>query len=248
MNPNVRPSARTWKLLLVLLSAVLGFSGLAQAQLDIPGPPTNLVANVSVPEQLTLSWTDNSTFEQFWQVQASSDGGASWGILEDQIASTNPAGTGGTVSRSYVIFPGLLYRVRATWGVPATYASGYSNSVLGATTMSPPTNLTLNNSTPERVVLNWTDNSQINGNYEIQYRFVGDTNWVTLDYVGGNIITYTLNSVPPFAIQFRVRATSGAGPNYFSAFSSEPSTTTLIAPPTGLTGSPAGEGRFNICI
>lgn len=246
MNPNVRPSARTWKLLLVLLSAVLGFSGLAQAQLDIPGPPTNLVANVSVPEQLTLSWTDNSTFEQFWQVQASSDGGASWGILEDQIASTNPAGTGGTVSRSYVIFPGLTYRVRATWGVPATYASGYSNSVLGATTMSPPTNLTLNNSTPERVVLNWTDNSQINGNYEIQYRFVGDTNWVTLDYVGGNIITYTLNSVPPFAIQFRVRATSGAGPNYFSAFSSEPSTTTLIAPPTGLTGSPAGEGKFNI--
>lgn len=251
MNPNVRPSVRTWKLLLVLLSAVLGFNGLAHAQ-SIPGPaPSNLVANVSVPEQLTLSWTDNSTVEMFWQVQASADNGATWGVLEHQIASTNPSGTGGTVSRTYIISPGLRYRVRATWGnVPPgmepLYSSGYSNTVLGATTMSPPTNLTLNNSTPERVVLNWTDNSTINGNYQIQYRFVGDATWVTFDYVGANVTTYTFNGVPPLAIQFRVLATSGAGPDYFSAPSGEPSTTTLIAPPTLLTGSSPGEGRFNI--
>src|SRR5204862_330777 len=54
-----------------------------------PNAPTGLAATVVSPTQINLSWTDQSSRETYFNVEQSSNGGASWST----IASNLPANT-----------------------------------------------------------------------------------------------------------------------------------------------------------
>ena len=202
--------------------------------------PTGLTSTI-VGDARVISWTDNSNQETGYTIEQSTSAGV-WTVLGSigPIANSN-TNTSISLAGFYVPSSSVSIRVRALRSNPVIY-SGYSNEhTFTIPVIAPPTNLAFTLPTPEQVNLTWTDNSSQEGNYEIQYRFGSTAAFQTLNYVLGNVTTYTVPGVPPEPIEFRVRATWGAGPDQFSAFSSIVSATTTLKAPTGLTATVLGE-------
>jgi hypothetical protein len=85
--------------------------------------PTNLTATRagSISKQsVNLTWTDNSTNENNFTVERSSDNGKTWNVLTSTLAANTTSYADKSVSRGTTYW----YRVKATKG---TLSSGYSN-------------------------------------------------------------------------------------------------------------------------
>lgn len=226
LNPN--PTKTAW-------SNVSGFFWPNTASTNFSAP-TNLVLTNLGEYTVRISFTDNSNCEWGYEVHVRDSGAPTFTNLGDLGFNTTSVTLNRFTSPQDVKI--RCFRVVSSARVYTDDLQQLNFSVQG---LNGPTGLTQSTSTPEQVVLNWTDNSSFEGNYEIQYRFGNTAAFQNLSYVNANVTTYTVSGVPPELTQFRVRATRGAGPDQFSPFSSDVSATTTLKAPTGLSVTALGE-------
>jgi hypothetical protein len=129
--------------------------------------PSGLAVTGTTTTSASLQWTDNCSNETGFEIQFSTDGGATWSAPPAVDAS---AGTGGTVSATV---PGLkpktsyTFRVRAVAGV---IASDFGATAAGKTKTKPaaPTNLKVKVTSTTSARLTWTDNANNEEGFKLE--------------------------------------------------------------------------------
>ena len=181
-----------------------------------------------LPPRVLLSWTDNSTVETGFNIERSTDGGATW----TQIATpaTKPANAGPTATFTDTgpggqLSPNTTYTYRVAAVGAITGPSAWSNLAAATTPNFPlaPTIATIvgnrvGNSPNDRVTLTWNNLTNETG-YTVQWSTSPTFATVTgSSNVGANVTTFTTGNVPRFTtFYFRVRASNAAGASPWSA-------------------------------
>lgn len=180
--------------------------------------PSNPTASALSHSQIKLTWTDNSSDEQYFYIERKTGATGTY----SQVATVGANVTTYT-NTSLSQHTEYYYRVRA-YG--AGLYSAYSNEVSASTlTLNAPSGLTTVPITCSEMKLTWTDNTTDETAFYIEYKKEGDAYW-NQTYVYGNTTTYTYTGlVPGNKYYYRVRAYSY--PNY-SAYSNEVSATTIL--------------------
>ena len=206
-----------------------------------PAAPTALSAAVLSATQIQLTWTDNATNETGFQITRVNGG-------TTNISIGAHGGTGVMTYTDTPIQVGQTYTytviaVNVVGGV--TYPSTSASVTITASILAP-TNLTATLQTaPLRILLNWTDNANNEGNYTVERSSDGGLTWppTPLTTLPVNTVTYTDSTVTtPNTYLYRVTATNGG-------VSSTPATVsvTLAGPnvPSGLAATAARAGGRN---
>ena len=199
-----------------------------------PAAPSGLTATVVSNSQIDLSWTASPSGATKYEVEWSPNNSA-WLLLASLDANVT------TFSDRWLADEMLCYyRVRAANDAGA---SGYSNTVLAATSLIAPTELTLTSISCSQVVLEWQDNSLGENYYHID-QWVND-NWTRIKSVSSNSKTATIDGTfaPSTGYRFRVRAYRNAGDQY-----SQPSELLVTTPswPTDLTATAVSDSQINL--
>ena len=191
-----------------------------------PVRPLALSASNVKATTVDLSWTDASSNEQGFVIEASRDLGQNW--VESGQTTTD-------VKQRTVT--GLLTETRYQFRVLARNAAGKSepSNVVEVTTLGQapvaPDNLTAdpNGVTATSVELAWRDNSTNESEFEIFRAPAGGTTWEQVGKTSTNVVRYTATGLTPATgYQFRVRAKNTWG---FSPNSAAVVVTTRIARP-----------------
>jgi Zn-dependent metalloprotease len=206
--------------------------------LPAPAAPSGLAATVVSSSRLSLSWTDNASYEQGYKIERSADGVSYLQVAQLGANATTFADTLLTAGTTY------HYRVRAYDG---PNNSAYSNDV-GPTTLQPPaapSGLTATSVSPSRIDLAWVDNSTYEQGFRLE-RSTDGINFAQLTSPGANATSYSNTSLAAGTLYYyRLRAYDG--PNN-SAYSNLASATTQAPPlaPSGLTATPVSSSRVNL--
>jgi len=188
--------------------------------------PTDLALNVDSFTQITLTWTDNATGEDYYMVERSTSGGPYEHIITlgpNTTTYTDSALTDGTR---------YAYRVRAMSSLPnpPTFATNeaysfYSNAPSATTPLIPPTGLSATAISSSQINLSWTDHSMAEDGYRIERSSSG---FVQIAQTGPNTTFYSDTGLnPETAYTYRVRAYNAAAGN--SEYSNEASATTFTS-------------------
>lgn len=208
-----------------------------------PAAPSNLAAAALVPNQLVLSWNDNSNNETSFILERSMDGinfGQVANISSNLTTYTDP------VLNAWTTY---AYRLRA---VNANGSSSYSNYAYKTTLTSngsggvpaAPSNLSVAALVNNQLVLSWSDNASNETGFRIE-RTMDGTNFAEVSTVSADSTTYTdpgLNSWTTYA--YRIRAFNAAGNSPYSNIFYKTTLTnnsgTISAAPSNLTGTLSG--------
>jgi hypothetical protein len=170
-----------------------------------PSAVSGLVAVAATNTQIDLSWA-NVTSETGYSIERSANGTSGW--TEISATGANVVSFSDTALSADTTY---YYRVRAA------NAAGYGaySAVASATTLpdipAAPTDLTLTVLGSTSIRLNWTDNSPIESEFEIQ-RSPNGVGWTTVQSTGADATTWTdtgLNSNKTY--YYRVRAGNSFG-------------------------------------
>lgn len=183
--------------------------------LDTPKP---LTATVASQTQIDLEWEDNSTGEDGFKIERSTNG-TTWSQIDTVGADvTTYSDTGALCSTTY------YYRVRAYLGTSnSAYSNTDSDATLACTPPAAPSGLGASAISFGEISLWWTDNSNNEYGFRIERSLDGVGNWSEIATVGPNVDTYTdRTALPSTTYYYRVRAYNAAG----SAVSNTASDTT----------------------
>src|SRR6266498_4095062 len=159
----------------------------ATTSLTAPAAPTNLLATAASSSQINLSWTDNATNEDGFQIERCS--GAACTAFT-QIATVGPnvtaySNTGLAASTSY------SYRVRANNGAGSSAYSNTATATTSLTAPAAPTNLLATAVSSSQINLSWTDNATTEDGFQIERCLGGScTTFVEITTLGANSTTY----------------------------------------------------------
>jgi hypothetical protein len=187
-----------------------------------PVAPTDLAATAVAEDQIDLTWQDNSTDEDSFDIQRKTGSGSFATIATVDANVTGYSDTGLTPDTTYT------YRVRAVNG---SLTSGWSNEN-SATTLPPeppvaPSDLAAGAVSQTQIDLSWTDNSDDEDSFEIQ-RKTGSGSFSTIATVGAGVTGYNDTGLTPgTTYTYRVRALKGS---LSSGWSNEDSATTPTGP------------------
>ncbi|MFH1227252.1 MAG: fibronectin type III domain-containing protein, partial [Planctomycetota bacterium] len=158
--------------------------------------PTNLVANIPLPLQIDLTWTDNSSNEDGFKIERSVNGITFTQITTVGANNISYPNTGLAENTTY------YYRIRAYNG---NGDSNYSNVASAPTPLNAPSSLTAQVISSTAIALTWTDNSNYEDGYRIE-RGLTNTAYAFLITVTANATVYTntgltINTVYYYRIQ-----------------------------------------------
>ena len=206
--------------------------------LPTPAAPSGLAATAVASGRINLAWTDNSTYEQGFKVERSTDGVTFVEIASVGANVTTYASVGLAGSTTY------HHRVRAFDG---PNLSAYSN-VASATTLpvpAAPTNLSATAVSSSRIDLAWTDNAASETGYKVE-RSTNGTTFTLLATLGPNATAYSnVNLAASTQFWYRVLATDG----YNDSAPSNVATATTQPPPTApanLTATAVSSSRIDV--
>lgn len=189
----------------------------------IPGPnaPSNLVAELSNVVNIKLTWSDNSSDEQYFYVERSVDQGLAWAQAAIVIANTTT-----WTNYSLAADTEYWYRVKATRdGI----SSSYSNVVAQVTGSAPadPSDLAATNIHDTKLTLTWADNADNEQYYRVE-RSLDGASFSQVAVLTANSTSWTALSLSPgTTYHFRVRASVGT---LYSGYSPVLSVTTASEP------------------
>ncbi len=203
-----------------------------RAPVVIPATPSNLQADAGSPEQVQLTWDDNSTNENRFEIERRTDVSSYQLIANVAANSTSFTDNGISSATSY------SYRIRAS---NAAGDSAYSN-VASITTPgeAAPSDLVANATSESEIALAWTDNAANESGYSVEIQSSDGSFGVlqSLSADSGNATVGGLSEATAYT--FRVRATGGAGD---SSPSNEASATTFFA-----NSEPCVAGPNTLCL
>jgi cyclophilin family peptidyl-prolyl cis-trans isomerase len=187
------------------------FSNIATATTKPFGGPINLVAKAPTEKGVVLSWKDRSSLESGFEVE--------WRTGKDDFEKLGDVGT--NVDRTDPI-GGLLsdtrhqFRIRAFRLVDNKRVyTAYSNLAATKTPLlKKPVDFAVASVTDSKVRLTWTDNSERETGYLIQYRLVGSKYFNTLTTTAADSKEFEISGLAPnTAYEFRVGATDSSTPS-----------------------------------
>lgn len=210
-------------------------STLSNGSPDIPYP-TNLVAKILAKDKIQLSWTDNSSNENFFQVERKT---GSTGTFFP-IGKPLPPNTTTFLDSAYGLQPGndYEYRVKAY----SDTDSSWSNSLAVRTpdyNLTKPSNLAAARFNTNTIRIIWTDNSQYETSTIIERKSTSNTAYTQIGTVGTDITRFDDTSFNVGeSYTYRVRGTDGL---VYSEYSNEASITIPpINRPTNLSAVKTG--------
>ncbi len=210
------------------------FSNVVQAK-SMLAAPTNLAVTSPSGGNYNLTWTDNSTNNYAYEILFKYLGETSYRSYGHVAGTaTSAALTGFTAG-----YP-VEFVIRAVWDIgPAPdyvsiAPSANSNVVTFSPVLEAPTNLVASSPGEGRVNLSWTDNSAMEGNYEVRWRYQSTGGeFQTFDYYDANTTSLTdLVIAAGATIEIQVRATMGPQAEIKSSPSNTVTITTTFNAPT----------------
>lgn len=187
-----------------------------------PLAPSNLATTFVSTNQVDLAWVDNSNNEVDFVVERKDPGGNFVQIATVPANQVTFSNTGLISSTTYV------YRVAAR---NVDGLSAYTNQVTVTTlpaAPNAPTALTVSTIDKNRLLLDWTDNSNNENEFRIERR-TGSNPFLEIAVVARNVTNYTDTGLSAdTTYDYRVRASNSGG---FSAYSNTATGTTLPEPP-----------------
>jgi hypothetical protein len=203
-----------------------------------PTAPTAASATATGHDTIELTWSDQSTNEDRFEIDRSTDGGGSW---PDRF--TAPAGTTHLTDVGLASSTAYAYRVRAC---NAVGCSDFTASTTATTAPTPPAGLTAVVVSPTRINLAWTDRSADETAFIIERSTDGGFSWSGIGQTGANVTTYgDQQAAAGTAYRYRVRACRGSicsGPSNVA----EANTPVVPSAPTTLTATPSSPTQVNL--
>lgn len=185
--------------------------------------PSGLTATAQSTNNISLGWNDNSTTEDGFTIERSSNG-SPWSPLATTAANTTSYNDGSLSPAST-----WSYRVRA---FEAVDVSAWSNTASATTFDVPPatpTDLSATAASDSQINLNWIDQAGNEDGYRVERSDDGSTGWSSVASLGANSTGYSDTGLTASTAYFyRVVAFNSAGD---SGFSGTATTTTDDPPP-----------------
>jgi hypothetical protein len=180
--------------------------------------PSGLVATAASSSQINLTWSDNSTNENGFEIERSPDG-STWALIHTTASEVTSYGnTGLTEATTY------YYRVRA---VNADGASSYTSTDDGLTYPAAPSGLAAIAPSDTQIDLTWTDNSAGETGFYVERSATGVGSWSVIATVAANTVAYSNTGLSAGQTwYYRVGAYNASGTSY----SSNANATTATAP------------------
>ncbi|MDZ4402135.1 MBG domain-containing protein [Prosthecobacter sp.] len=199
--------------------------------------PTGLSATRVGENTFNLAFTNNSTAESGYEFQFRAVGSGTWttlGNVDDPFFNTINSGQLEAGINYEFQVRAYIRSTNVVTDTPTTYSS-FAGPATGTTLFNPPTNLVATSPSEGKVNLTWTDNSSIEGNYEVQWRVLGAPTFEVYGYYAANTASLSNQLIAPGkTLEFRVRATRGSQAEITSAFTSTAEVTTAFNAPTNL--------------
>ncbi|WMN11240.1 M12 family metallo-peptidase [Marivirga salinae] len=187
-------------------------------------PPNNLIAQENELGKINLTWTDNSNNETKFIIERSFNDETNFIEIGNTEADVNSFGDN-TIEGDTKYY----YRVKALFN---DFSSIYSNSINIITqkqTPNAPSNITATNNEDGSVLIQWSDNAEIETGYIIERSTDDNSNFGILEELEINSTSFTDNAVAAETTYFyRVKAFNGKGE---SGYSEEAEIKTLISFP-----------------
>jgi M6 family metalloprotease-like protein len=182
--------------------------------------PDFLSATPVTSTRIDLAWSDASPNETGFKIERKS-GAGSW-----QEIATSPANSISYADTSCSAATAYTYRLRAYNG---NGYSAYSNEATATTyALVAPTNLVASPISSSQIILSWTDNSNNESGFKIEYKSASEGSWGELVTVGAGITSYQQTGLAPgSAFIYRVRAYNASG---YSTYSNEATAATFALP------------------
>jgi hypothetical protein len=195
----------------------------------IPAAPTGLSLLVGGTSQIALSWTDNATNEQYFNVFQTTDGGSSY-VLGTTLGANSTAyiATGLCAGTTY----GFRVNAGNTGGTSGFAGPEFATTIPNAP--AAPSNLRFTLITAGRMDFIWDDNSTNETGFLVQSS-TGGVSYSDLETTAANINEYSargLNSGTTYF--FRVAAFNSGGTSAFSGATSAQTLQTAPSAPSSL--------------
>jgi len=208
-----------------------------------PAAPSNLAAIAIGPQQVDLSWTDNSTNEAGFTILRATDAAFTLGLTQFMVGA-NETGYSDTTVLPITTY---YYQVMAfnVYG-----SSAWSNTATATTpnwVPAAPSNLAATVVGPQQVDLTWTDNSNNETGFNIQRATdAGFTLGLTTFTVGADVTMYSdATALSDMTYYYHVQATNAVGP---SAWSNTAAVTMPPLAPSNLRATPSAAGVAPISV
>ena len=193
-----------------------------------PTPPTNLAASSGSDGGVDLTWTDNSSVEDGYQVLRAGSSGQGPSVVATLPANTTSYRDAGLVDSSYG------YNVRATKDGGASGHSYFVQVVVATVPPSAPTNADAVPAGSSVVMVTWVDMAMNEESTRVEHSIDGGATWITVATVGWyRWSSSSLDGAPSYEqseqqVCYRVIAFNRIG-------DSPPSNTDCTTPPAGPT-------------
>jgi FtsP/CotA-like multicopper oxidase with cupredoxin domain len=186
------------------VSATASVNAIAIIDITLAAPDT--LSTTVITNRITVRWVDQSTAETRFQVQRSTNGGATWSNIGSTTTASS-AGTGGTLAyndNTIVAGTTYTYRVIAQRLVNTTYISGPASATITVAALDPlvAPDILSATATTGRITVRWVDRSTTETRFQVQRSSNGGTTWsnigntTTVSSAGtGGTLSYNDNAV-----------------------------------------------------
>ena len=169
--------------------------------------PSGLAVSISTNSAIELNWKDNSTDEtgfEVWRYVYGSGTYKLYAIVDKNVTTYKDTSINNGVQYSYM--------VRAYVASGSLY-SPYSNTAsIGAGLINPPANLNYSYVSSSQVLLSWTDTSDNESGFKVEWKIGQDGSWNIYTWLPPNTVSYSVASLNAFTkYYFRIRAYSSTG-------------------------------------
>ena len=199
-----------------------------------PKAPSNLTASYNASTQnVSLSWTGNSSAATDYAIDESTDGGTTWTEVYADIKS-------GTTSFTDTAAPDLatvIYRVRAIYGANSSAPS--NTYTVTTTVLRAPTSLAVAVNGVS-LQITWTDATTTNATVDVE-RSTNDSTWTVLASMAHGTQTYTDTTVSEGGTYYyRIRNVLGSTDSAYttSGATTVPDQAPTVATPASAVASP----------
>ncbi|MDZ7367935.1 MAG: fibronectin type III domain-containing protein [candidate division KSB1 bacterium] len=209
---------------------------------DLPAPPSGLTATAISNTQINLAWTDNSSDEISFRIEAKLGAGGAYEEIDSVGANvTSYSSTGLDPGTQY------FYRVRAS---STTGHSAYSNEANATTLPDPPaapSDLAATAVSNSQIDLSWTDNSANEQGFKIESKLSSGLTFVQIATVGPNVTSYSNTGLSTMtSYTYRVRAFNAGGNSAYSNTSTSTTFPNPPAAPSNLTAAAVSQTQINL--
>jgi titin len=172
--------------------------------------PSNLQATIVSASQVNLSWTDNSSGEDRFEIYMSEIQNQLGSMVGQEVANATSHSQDGLIAgRTYYI------RVKACKGTQCSDSS--SQTVAHLSIPSTPTSLGATAVSSSQINLGWVDNSDNESGFKIELKTGTGGTWGHLTSVGKDALSYSNSGLNPETTYFyRVYAYNGVGNSGYS--------------------------------